>query len=269
MLFSYTGGCDTARGARLTSDGPGRLNMDLTGVTEHGECDTPYKNLAMFAVDKAKAPPGGLTLGGTRTGSPDPVSPGKLVAFEKLAAPPPRSARAAEVSQPDQLEGFLKSLPGARLGGGTPGQRGGRRFAFVLSGCAARTAIMMIDEDRLAAEPVGDGITRCEIAEHYAAVFTVEAQNVPPTGSADQSSALSDSAARGPPTRERVSRTHRPRPQRRCRLPCRFSTLAARMPKASTRRRSRGRRMVSPGAGRFGSVDSQAIIGLVRGQSIR
>ncbi|WP_152563865.1 hypothetical protein [Actinomadura welshii] len=181
VLFSYTGGCDTARGARLTSDGPGRLNMDLTGVTEHGECDTPYKNLAMFAVDKAKAPPGGLTLGGTRTGSPDPVSPGKLVAFEKLAAPPPRSARAAEVSQPDQLEGFLKSLPGARLGGGTPGQRGGRRFAFVLSGCAARTAIMMIDENRLAAEPVGDGITRCEIAEHYAAVFTVEAQNVPPT----------------------------------------------------------------------------------------
>ncbi|XVQ09427.1 hypothetical protein ACQP1W_44025 [Spirillospora sp. CA-255316] len=186
VLFSYTGGCDSARGARLTSDGPGRLNMDLTGVTEHEECYAPYENLAMFAVDKAMAPDG-LTLGGSRTGSPDPVSPGRLLAFEKLPGPPPRSARAAEVSQPDQLEGFLGSLPGATagaledgLGGGTSGQQGGRRFGFVVTGCRARTAIMMIGEDRLAAEPVGDGTARCETAEHYAAVFTVEAPHVPP-----------------------------------------------------------------------------------------
>ncbi|WP_433472339.1 hypothetical protein ACQPZP_26045 [Spirillospora sp. CA-142024] len=185
VLFSYTGGCDSARGARLTSDGPGRLNMDLTRVTEHEECDAPYENLAMFAVDKTRAP-AGLMLGGARTGGPDPVSPGLLLAFEQLTGPAPRSPRAAEVSQPDQLEGFLRSLPGPTAealgdGGGTepPGQKGRRRFAFVVSGCRAKTAIMMIDEERLTAEAVGDDATRCETAEHYVAVFGIEAPHVP------------------------------------------------------------------------------------------
>ncbi|MFC5749893.1 hypothetical protein [Actinomadura rugatobispora] len=189
VLFSYTGGCDSARGARLTSDGTRRLSMDLTGVTEHDECEAPYDNLAMFAVDKARAPADGLMLGGSRTGSPDPVSPGTLLAFERLTGPPPASGslRAAEVSQPDQLEGFLTSLPGAtaaRLGRLAARQDGGRRFAFVVSGCRAKTALMMIDEERLAAEPVGGdggggGAARCGTAEHYVAVFSVEAPHVP------------------------------------------------------------------------------------------
>ncbi|WP_344593712.1 hypothetical protein [Actinomadura vinacea] len=185
VLFSYTSDCDSARGAHLTSDGPGSLSMRLTGVTEHEECAEPYDNLAVFAVEKARAP-SGLMLGGSRTGRPDPVSPGELLAFGKLTGPPPRSTRAAEVSQPDQLEQFLRSLPAAGdelvRGDGSALQagQGRRRFGFVLSGCREKTAILMIGEDRLAAEPVGDDATSCESAEHYVAVFAIDAPHVPP-----------------------------------------------------------------------------------------
>ena len=191
VLFSHAGGCDTARGARLTSDGPKRLSMALTGVTRHDECEAPYRTIAMFAVDKALAPADGLVLGGARAGTPDPVSPARLLAFAELPGPPPRAARAAEVTQPDQLDAFAGSLRAGplvehELRDLPEGVRGRRRFGFVLSGCGAESALMVIEAERLAAEPFGQAggrdadAARCPSPEHYAAVFEIDAENVPP-----------------------------------------------------------------------------------------
>jgi hypothetical protein len=187
LVFAFTSDCDTATSARLTSDGPGQLNMRLNEVARRGECEAPYENLAVFAVAKGLVP-AELSLGGSRTGRPDPVSPGKLVAFERLPGAAPESARTTEVSQPDQLERFLESLPGAtagRLGTNDPREEDQRRFAFFLSGCRTETAILTITERRLAAEPIGDAGAGCETPEHHVAIFTVDAAQIPPEARLD------------------------------------------------------------------------------------
>lgn len=183
LVFSFDSGCTSADGARLLGDGP-RFSVELTGTESHQECYAPFGNLAVFAVDKAKVPDN-VTLAGARQANADPVSPAELLEFEKLAGRPDTSVRAAEVTQPDQLEDFVGGLPepvAARLD--VDGHRRSpddRRFAFVLSGCRAKSAILTITEERLAAKPSGGGGARCDIAEHYVAVFQVEGRYVPAT----------------------------------------------------------------------------------------
>ncbi|TDC56205.1 hypothetical protein E1281_08410 [Actinomadura sp. KC345] len=182
VVFSFGSGCTSADGVRLADYGSGQLGPELTDTNTYETCTAPFDNLAVFAVDKAKAPDD-VVLAGARTGRPDPVSPAELVEFGELDDRPRGSARAAEVSQPDQFEDFVKSLPGdaaSRLDADAS-TRGSayRRFAFVLSGCRAETAFMVIDPERLTAEPDGGGGARCEEPEYYFAVFQIEAKYVP------------------------------------------------------------------------------------------
>ena len=182
VVFSFGSGCTSADGVRLADYGSGRLGAELTGTSTYETCTAPFGNLAVFAVDKAEVPDGVL-LAGARMGRPDPVSPAELLEFGKLDDRPRGPVKAAEVSQPDQFEDFVKSLPGdAASRFGSDGRSRGaayRRFAFVLSGCRAETAFMVIDQERLTAEPGGGGGARCEEPEYYLAVFQIEAKYVP------------------------------------------------------------------------------------------
>lgn len=185
LVFSFGSGCTSASGVRLNSSGTGLLGVELTGTDTWEECAAPFDNLAVFAVDKAKVPDD-AALGGSRLGRVDPVSPAELLEFEKLADRPPGSARAAEVSQPDQFEAFVKPLPAGTatllgLDGDPRNESADRRFAFVVSGCREKTAIMTISPERLAAEPVGGDGARCEDPEYYVAVFEIDGRYVPGT----------------------------------------------------------------------------------------
>ncbi|TDC88841.1 hypothetical protein [Actinomadura sp. 7K507] len=184
LVFSFGSGCTSADGVRLASHGPGQLGPELTGTNTYEECAAPFDNLAVFAVDEAKVPDD-VALGGAFLGQADPVSPAELLEFGKLEERPRGSARAAEVSQPDQFEDFVKPLPGdavSRLDPDGPDSGAAyRRFAFVVSGCRERTAIMMISRERLAAEPDGGGGARCEEPEYYLAIFQIDGQHVPST----------------------------------------------------------------------------------------
>ncbi|HEY8480887.1 MAG TPA: hypothetical protein VIL71_13760 [Spirillospora sp.] len=182
LVFSFQSGCTSGKGANLYAEGS-NLSVKLTHRRTLPECEAPYRNLVVFAVDKAKVPEN-VTLANARFGRPDDPSPARLVTFTKLSRRPAGSQRAAEVSQPDQLDAFVKTLPvlpGATLGIDDDRGPGDRRFAFVVSACRARTAILTISDRRLAAEPVGADAERCTAPDHYVAIFDIEGRYVPPT----------------------------------------------------------------------------------------
>ncbi|MQA97323.1 MAG: hypothetical protein GEV11_22775 [Streptosporangiales bacterium] len=55
-----------------------------------------------------------------------------------------------------------------------------RRFGFVLSGCRATSAILTITSERMSPQPVDGENIRCVRAEHFVAIFDVDAEMVPP-----------------------------------------------------------------------------------------
>lgn len=179
LVFSFGSGCTSADGARLLAEGP-NLGVRLTGTTTSQECYAPFGNLVVFALDKTKVP-ADVTLSGARLGRPDDPSPARLLAFAELPRPP--RARAAEVTQPDQLDDFLKRLPVAATALDIEDRRDAadRRFAFVLRTCRTRSAFLRITGDRLTAEPTDENPAECAADTHYLAVFELEARYVPPT----------------------------------------------------------------------------------------
>lgn len=181
LVFSFQSGCTSAKGARLYLHGAD-FDVKLTDTETWQECEAPFGNLVVFAVDRTKVPEN-ITLSGARTGRPDDPSPARLVEFAKLRKRPEGSVRAAEVSQPDQLDAFVTTLPApdaATFAVDDDRSPADRRFAFVVPGCRATTAIFTLTETRVAAEPIGEAPGRCDAPEHYLAIFDIEAPYVPP-----------------------------------------------------------------------------------------
>ncbi|WP_407562425.1 hypothetical protein [Streptomyces sp. 184] len=182
VATSWSSGCTSAEGAVLTyAEGTG-YSARLTDTTTYETCESPWDVLTVFAVpeEDVGAHP---TIGGTSPGEPGPA---ELLAYAPLddgaaAAPEPR---AAEVSQPDQFDAFVRPLPKAaamalrgKLGSAYDSDLPGpaRRFAFEGRGCGD-DLLLEITARRLRPVPA-DGA--CGDPKPYVAVFSVPADRVP------------------------------------------------------------------------------------------
>ncbi|MFW6691069.1 hypothetical protein [Streptomyces sp. MAR4 CNX-425] len=182
VALAWGSGCTSAEGAVLTyAEGTG-YSARLTGTTTYQTCESPWEVLAVFAVPEEDVGAEPL-IGGT---SPDPPGPATLLAHAPLEGrgAAARGPRAAEVSQPDQFEDFVRPLPEeaarlleSELGGVYDAELPGpaRRFAFEGRGCGEK-ARLEITAERLRPLPA-DG--SCRDPRPYVAVFAVPADRVP------------------------------------------------------------------------------------------
>ncbi|GAA2657402.1 hypothetical protein GCM10010400_13650 [Streptomyces aculeolatus] len=180
VAMSWSSGCTSAEGAVLTYAENTGYSARLTDTTTYETCDSPWDVLAVFAVaeeDVGTDP----RIGGT---SPQPPGPAELLAYAPLDGAAAGRPRAAEVSQPDQFDAFVRPLPAqpaaaleAELGSlydsDLPGPA--RRFAFEGRGCG-EDLLLEITSRRL--RPVRGG-GACGDPQPYVAVFSVPADRVP------------------------------------------------------------------------------------------
>ncbi|MFF0725347.1 hypothetical protein [Streptomyces sp. NPDC004134] len=181
VATGWSSGCTSAGGAVLTYDENTGYSARLTGTTTYETCDSPWDVLAVFAVPEkdAGADP---RIGGA---PPGPPGPAELLAYAPLdGTAAGRAPRAAEVSQPDQFDAFVRPLPpaasaaleselGSLYDSELPGPA--RRFAFEGRGCGD-DLVLEITSRRL--RPVGAG-GACADPRPYVAVFSVPADRVP------------------------------------------------------------------------------------------
>lgn len=182
VAMGWSSGCTSAEGAVLThAEGTG-YSARLTGTTTYETCESPWDVLVVFAVPE-KDVGTNPTIGGT---APDPPGPAELLAYAPLdgAAAAARGPRAAEVSQPDQFDAFVRPLPeeaamvlerelGSLYDSELPGPA--RRFAFEGRGCGD-DVLLEITAERLRPLPAGGS---CRDPKPYVAVFSVPADRVP------------------------------------------------------------------------------------------
>jgi hypothetical protein len=181
LAFTSEPGCESAGQAKLMADGT-RVYTDFEGSSPE-ECLAPHTQIAIFQVNRADLPKG-FTLVGTDTAeSGSTAGPGELLAFDELSVsprfqPPP----AQEVTEQDALGDFVATIPSAPtdlihatddLGADQ------RAFGFVLTGCAARSAELVVTPSQVSAAPVGGEAVRCFAPVYYAAVFAADADTLP------------------------------------------------------------------------------------------
>jgi hypothetical protein len=182
-LLAFTSGptCDSVDRAELMVDGS-RVYAEFKGQP-HEECLAPHSQVAIFEVDRA-ALPKDFTLVGVDTSDAGATDgPGELLAFDELEntvrfQPPP----AQEVTEPGDLADFVATIPSAPAGLAHATDRIGadqRAFAFVITGCAARSAELVVTPSRVSAAPVGGENVRCFAPMYYAAVFAADADTLP------------------------------------------------------------------------------------------
>ncbi|GAA0909917.1 hypothetical protein [Pseudonocardia zijingensis] len=181
LAFLSGVGCDVPQDAQLTrARGGSDFTFRFRDVTEYDNCTEPKGSLVVFALPKEDVPPD-VTLGGY---PPRPPGAGRLVEFVPLGTRSPApEVLAAEVSQPDQAQRFLAQfpdqLPSHRSGWERPYE--GRLFAFVLPGCPEEEAVaLVVEPERLAAEPTEGRRPDCGPDEYVLAVFALDAGDVPP-----------------------------------------------------------------------------------------
>lgn len=182
-LLAFTNGpnCATIDDARLMVDGE-RVYAVFEGQ-EQEECLAPHTQVAIFSVDRSQLP-NGFKLVGTDDSSAGPTTgPGELLAFEELDATagfrPPESR---EISDEASLDAFASSLPSHQdevraLATELDGER--TFFGFVVSGCAATSAELVVTPQSVSAAPVGGEAVRCIAPVFYAAVFAADDENLP------------------------------------------------------------------------------------------
>lgn len=139
------------------------------------ECVRAITTVAVVAVDRATLPDE-PTVDGEPASAP--VGPGEVVAFERLGGEAARTA--TEVRSLDELEALLADLDGAPAVEGlalTEVDPEQRRFLFVLGGCQAVTAELVIADDQITAVARQDGDpgeqVECEALEPYLVVADV------------------------------------------------------------------------------------------------
>lgn len=181
LVFHAGIGCDTAGGVELRRSGDD-FAIRYLDVTEHEECVVQKSTVAIFGVDRAELPDSPRLQGAP----PAPAGVGTLIGFQQFGRNGLRvpDVEATEVSQPDQAERFLAQFPDGfpKLAADIDGARraaGTRVFAFPVSGCRNDGAVLVVEPEQLSAVPTGGENVRCVMAEHYIAVFAVDADDVP------------------------------------------------------------------------------------------
>ncbi|AUH39474.1 hypothetical protein [Streptomyces sp. CMB-StM0423] len=181
VATGWSSGCTSAGGAVLTYDENTGYAARLTGTKTHETCDSPWDVLAVFAVPE-KDVGADPRIGGA---PPGPPGPAELLAYAPLDdGAAGRAPRAAEVSQPDQFDAFVRPLPpaataaleselGSLYDSELPGPA--RRFAFAGRGCGD-DLVLEITSRRLRPVPAGGA---CRDPQPYVAVFSVPADRVP------------------------------------------------------------------------------------------
>ncbi|MEO3764347.1 hypothetical protein [Streptomyces sp. B8F3] len=181
VATGWSSGCTSAEGAVLTYAENTGYAARLTGTTTYETCDSPWDVLTVFAVPE-KDVGADPRIGGA---PPGPPGPAELLAYAPLdGAAAGRGPRAAEVSQPDQFDAFVRPLPAeaaavlrSRLGSLYDSELPGpaRRFAFEGRGCGDEP-LLEITSQRLVPVRAGGA---CRDPRPYVAVFSVPADRVP------------------------------------------------------------------------------------------
>jgi hypothetical protein len=181
LVFHAGIGCDTAGGVELRRSGDD-FAIRYLDVTEREECVVAKSTVAVFGIDRGELP-ARPTLQGD---PPDPAAAGELIGFQQFGRNGLRvpEVEATEISQPDQAERFLKQFPDGfpELAADVRGAgraAGSRVFAFPVSGCRNDGAVLVVEPEQLSAVPTGGENVRCVMAEHYIAVFSIDADDVP------------------------------------------------------------------------------------------
>jgi hypothetical protein len=182
-LLAFTNGpsCAAVDDAKLMADGS-QVYAVFEGQ-KHEECLAPHTQVAIFAVDRGQLPKSFDLVGTDSADAASDVGPGELVAFQELDATA-RSAPPFGLELVDQgaLNNFVAGLPSHQaevrreVGKLDPTAR---TFGFVLTGCAATTAELVVTPSHVTAATVGGEAVRCIRPVHYAAVFTVDADHLP------------------------------------------------------------------------------------------
>jgi hypothetical protein len=185
-LLAFTSGpnCDTVDHAELMVDGT-RVYTEFAGQS-HEECLAPHSQVAIFEVNRAALPKDFTLVGVDSSDTADARAtdgPGELLAFDELDGTTRwRQLPAQEVTEPGDLADFVATIPSAPadLAHATDGLGADQRaFGFVISGCAATSAELVVTPSRVTAAPVGGENVRCIAPMYYAAVFAADADTLP------------------------------------------------------------------------------------------
>ena len=185
-LLAFTNGpsCMNVNAAKLMADG-NQVFAVFDGQKQK-ECFAAHTQVAIFAVDRSDLPKD-FTLVGTDSSdaseADSSAGPGELLAFQELRnalryRPPP----AQEVTEAQDFDEFVATLPSgqAEVRNATADLGDDQRaFAFVLAGCAARTAELVVTPTRVTAGTVGGEAVRCFRPVYYVAVFAVDSSQLP------------------------------------------------------------------------------------------
>lgn len=181
LVFHAGIGCDTANGVELRRTGDD-FAIHYLDVTEREECVAQKSTVSVFGIDRSDLPANPKLQGA----NPAPAALGELVGFQQFGRNGLRvpEVAATEISQPDQADAFLAQFPDGfpKLASDVHGASrtaGSRMFAFPVSGCRNDGAVLVVEPEQLSAVPTGGENVRCVMAEHYIAVFTIDAADVP------------------------------------------------------------------------------------------
>lgn len=176
-------GCREPEGVEITRDGDD-LTVRFVGGTEHETCERPVGPGAYLALP-AGAADGVRTVNGEPLLAP--AGPGEPVDFVPLGdsrLDPVLPAefrtdgltvlrRALFAARPDHAEQLSAALD-------RPVPDGKRVFAFVVSGCAIESAVLVLGPDHITADGVYPKVpVDCGAAAHYLATFEIDADDVP------------------------------------------------------------------------------------------
>jgi hypothetical protein len=181
LAFASAPSCDSVDQAELMVDGT-RVYAAFKGQP-HEECLAPHTQIAIFEVGRAALPKDFTLVGADTADSDSTDGPGELLAFDKLNVtsgfqPPP----AQEVTEPGSLDDFVAAIPSAPtdLSHATDDLGADQRaFGFVITGCAATSAELVVTPSQVSAAPVGGETVRCIAPMYYAAVFGTDADTLP------------------------------------------------------------------------------------------
>jgi len=156
------------------------LRVAFEGGTDHQECVRAVGPLAVIAIP-SKDMRGVRTVNGAA-----PVAaagPGRLADFVPLGTDRIR-AGAAELGDTEALRSELAAAGVAMSGAvATALDRtvaaGERGFAFVLSGCAEKSAVLLLAHDTISADLTGGAGTMCDAPAYFLVTFVAQADLVP------------------------------------------------------------------------------------------
>lgn len=181
LAFTNAPSCASIDDAALLVD-DAKVYAEFEGQ-DREECYTPHTQVAIFSVDRSQLPEDFTLVGTESSEAADTTGPGELLAFHELDATggfqPPE---ARELTDEAALNAFASTLPShaeqvRALADQLDGER--RAFGFVVSGCAATTAELVVTPRSVSAAPVGGEAVRCIAPVFYVAVFAANPENLP------------------------------------------------------------------------------------------